>query len=211
MKLLPIAGVAGAAVLSTIAVTDALWQGFQNNVPPPWNSDGGLKWMIAGTNFGHALPYLLMAIILVHVGPQLDTGGFVRWVRRLLTLTFSLFAAITVWGLFTGANAESLGAFEAGTTLLFFALLILPIVLGFAVLRQRTLRLPALLLAGSVVPFALMMVLGEATPFAHPAYAEALALFGVALLPFALADGPTAARAGRGRRERRNLPVSAAE
>ena len=42
MKLLPIAGVAGAAVLSTIAVTDALWQGFQNNAPPPWNSDGGL-------------------------------------------------------------------------------------------------------------------------------------------------------------------------
>ena len=169
--------------------------------------------MIAGTNFGHALPYLLMATILVHVGPQLDTGGFAcGGSRRLLTLTFSLFAAITVWGLFSGANAEALGAFEAGTTLLFFALLILPIVLGFAVLRQRTLRLPALLLAGSVVPFALMMVLGKATPFAHPAYAEALALFGVALLPFALADGPTAARAARGRRERRrNLPVSAAE
>ncbi|HEY5222442.1 MAG TPA: hypothetical protein VIJ18_05250 [Microbacteriaceae bacterium] len=186
MKLLPLAGLAAAAMLSTIAITDALWQGFVVGTPPPWNWEGGHDWMIAGMNFGDAAAYLLLAVVLMQIEPRLDSGGFTRWVRRLLVVTFGLFAAMTLWGLITGATAESLGVFEIGTTILFFALLILPIMLGFALLRQRQLRLPAILLAGSIVPFILMMLLGELTTFAHPAYAEAMALFGIALLPFAL-------------------------
>ncbi|MGO4690569.1 hypothetical protein [Glaciibacter sp. 2TAF33] len=185
MKLLPLAGLAGAAVLSTIALTDALWQGFEGT-PPPWGVQGGHDWMLAGVNLGHAVPYLLLTAVLMQVGPQLDSGGFTRWVRRLLIVTFLLFAVMMLWGAITGANSESLGVFEAGTTILFFALLLLPIILGFAMLRRRDVRLPAILLAGSLVPVVLMFVLSELTSFAHPAYAEALALFGVALLPFAL-------------------------
>jgi hypothetical protein len=185
MKLLPLAGLAGAAVLSTIALTDALWQGFEGTTPP-WGVQGGHDWMLTGVNLGHAVPYLLLAAVLMQVGPQLDSGGFTRWVRRLLIVTFLLFAVMMLWGAITGANSESLGVFEAGTTLLFFALLLLPIILGFAMLRRRGVRLPAILLAGSLVPVVLMFVLSEFTSFAHPAYAEAFALFGVALLPFAL-------------------------
>lgn len=198
MKLLPLAGVAGAATLSTIAITDALWQGFQNNAPPPWNFQDGHPWMIAGINFGHALPYLLLMVVLIQVGPRLDTGGYVRWVRRLLIVAFALFAAMTIWGLVTGANESALGIFEIVPTILFFALLLLPVMLGVPLLRRRALRLPAILLAGS-----LLAVIGafaiSASPFAHPAYAEAMALFGVALLPFALDDesAPRAARSAR--------------
>lgn len=201
MKLVPLAGLAGAGALSTLAITDALWQGFQNNAPPPWHLESGHTWMIAGMNVGHALPYLLLMMVLIQVGPQLDGGGYVRWVRRLLAGTFALFATVMIWGLVTGAGGPDLGVFEVVPSILFFGLLLLPIMLGLPLLRRRPLRLPAILLAGSVVPFLAMFVIGS-SPFAHPAYAEAMALFGVALLPFALDDEPvvagSAAREGRG-------------
>lgn len=190
MKLLPIAGLAAAAMLSTIAITDALWQGFQNGAPAPWGW-GGEAWMVAGMNIGHVVAYVLIALILVVNGSRIDSGGFVRWVRRLLVGTFGLFAVMIIWGLITGSTAESLGVLQVGADILFFALLLLPIILGFALLRRRALLLPAALLAGSLVPVILMFVLSGATLFAHPAYAEVMALFGVALLPFAL-DGQAA-------------------
>ncbi len=188
MKLLPLAGLSGAAVLSTIALTDALWQGFQHGAPAPWHSPEGYKWMDAGMDLGHALPYLLLAIILIRIGPRLDTGGYVRWVRRLLVLTFSLFAAMMLWGVIAGEDATALGALEIVPGILFLALLVLPIMLGAALLRRRALRVPAILLAGSLLPIILMIGMSAmgSSPFAHPAYAETFTLFGVALLPFAL-------------------------
>ncbi len=190
MKLLPLAGLSGAAVLSTIALTDALWQGFQHGAPAPWHSPEGYKWMGAGMDLGHALPYLLLAITLIRIGPKLDTGGYVRWLRRLLVLTFSLFAAMILWGVIAGEDATALGALEIVPGILFLALLVLPIMLGAALLRRRALRVPAVLLAGSLLPIILMIGMSAmgGSPFAHPAYAEIFTLFGVALLPFALEE-----------------------
>lgn len=190
MKLFSLAGVAGAGTLSTIAITDALWQGFQNSAPAPWHGGEDYPWMVAGMNFGHAIPYLLMTVILIQIGPRLDSGGYVRWVRRLLIVTFGLFAAMTVWGLITGASESALGIFEFVPSLLFFALLLLPVMLGVPLFRRRALRLPAILLAGSLLAVIGMFAF-SASPFAHPAYAEAMALFGIALLPFALDDEST--------------------
>ncbi len=155
-----------ASVLSTVAITDALWQGFTAGMEPPWRADGGQPWMYAGVNLVHVVTYVVMVMALIRVRPRLDTGSFVRWVRRLLVITFALSTAL--------------------------ALLLLPPMLGLALARRRELRVPAILLAGSLIPFLGMIVLSDTTTFAHPAYAEALALFGVALLPFALVGAPAA-------------------
>lgn len=190
MKLLPIACLAGAATLSTVAITDALWQGFNDGAPPPWNWDGGQGWMIAGMNLAHAIPYLLLAAVLVQVGPKVDSGGYSRWVRRLLVMTFLLFAVMILWGAITGGTAESLGVFEVGTTILFLALLLLPALFGFTLLRKPGLRVPSVLLSGSLIVVIAIIALSGVTLFAHPAYSEVMALFGIALLPFAFDSRP---------------------
>lgn len=191
MKLLPIAALVGATIVSTVALTDALWQGFEGT-PPPWAEAGGLVWMERGADFAHAIPYLLLAALLVQVGPSIDRGGFSRWVRRLLAFSFVLFGGVTLWSGFSGVGVEALGAAGIVFTVAFLFMLVLPILLGFALIRRAELRLPAAFLIAPTLLLPLVFVLSNFTGFAHPGFAETAVNYGVALLGFAAA--PIAAR-----------------
>jgi hypothetical protein len=186
MKLLQIAALVGATIVSTVALTDALWQGFEGT-PPPWAEEGGLVWMERGVDFAHAIPYLILAVLLVQVGPSIDGGGFSRWVRRLLAFAFVLFGGVTLWSGFSGVGVEALGAVGVVFTVAFLFMLVLPIMLGFTLIRRPELRLPAAFLIAPVALLPLVFVLSNFTGFAHPGFAETAVNFGVALLGFAAA------------------------
>jgi hypothetical protein len=190
MKLLPIAALVGATIASTVALTDALWQGFEGT-PAPWAPDG-LVWMERAGDFAHAIPYLLLAALLVQVGPSIDRGGYSRWVRRLLAFSFVLFGGVMLWSGVSGIGVEALGAVGIVFTVAFLFMLVLPILLGFTLIRRPGLRLPAGFLIAPAVLLPLVFVLSNFTGFAHPGFAETAVNFGVALLGFAVA--PAVAR-----------------
>jgi hypothetical protein len=191
VKLLPIAALVGATIVSTVALTDALWQGFEGT-PAPWAPGGALEWMQRAGDFAHAIPYLILAALLISVGPSIDRGGYSRWVRRLLAFSLVLFGAVMLWSGLSGVGVEALGAIGIVFTVAFLLMLVLPILLGFTMVRRPGLRLPAWFLIAPVVLLPLVFVLSNFTGFAHPAYAETAVNFGIALLGFAAA--PAAAR-----------------
>lgn len=194
MKLLPIAALIGATIVSTVALTDALWQGFEGT-PSPWAEAGGLSWMERSVDFAHAIPYFLLVALLVQVGPRIDRGGFTRWVRRLLVLSFALFGAVMLWSGFSGVGVEALGGLGIVFTVAFLFMLVLPIVLGFALIRRPGFRLPAAFLVAPVILLPLIFVLSNFTGFAHPGFAETAVNFGIALLGFVAAPAITGSRA----------------
>ena len=60
--------------------------------------------------------------------------------------------------------------------------LLLPIVMGSALIRRHELRVPSILLMSPIVVFPLVIVLNAFTTFGHPGYLETVVNFGLALL-----------------------------
>lgn len=184
MKALPIAALVGATVMSTIALSDAIWVGNLPGTQSPLTS--GPDFVLRLVDLGHAIPYLLLAAVLIQAGPRIDAGRkFVRIVRWALVAGFGFFGIASVWGVITGAVSE--GVMEMIFNIAFFATFILPVILGFALIRRRELRVPVVLLISPVVLLPLTLLLSSFSSWAHPAYLETAINFGVALLCLAIA------------------------
>ena len=82
------------------------------------------------------------------------------------------------------------GVYEMVANVAFAVSLLLPIVLGFALIRRREFRVPAILLIAPLVLLPLTFVLEAFTAFAHPGYTETAVNFGLALLCVAASSLP---------------------
>ncbi|WP_167140458.1 hypothetical protein [Diaminobutyricimonas sp. TR449] len=188
MKLLPIAALVGATVMSTIALTDAIWAANLPGTPSPWSLEAGNDFMLRGVSFGHAIPYLLLAAVLLKAGPIIDAGRrFVAVVRWILIVGFALFGILFGWDAVGDPRAEYSEPLSLISTGAFIVTLLVPIVLGFALIRRRELRLPVLFLIAPVLLFPLTLLLAAISTWGHPAYLETAVNFGVALLGIAVA------------------------
>jgi hypothetical protein len=183
MKLLPIAALSGAASLATIALTDALWRANLPNSPSVWSVEEGPDFMLRGVCLAHGIAYLLFAAVLVRGGRAIDGGRWLpRIVRWVLVVGYALFSTVyTSVGLLDPRDAPT-GIVEVVTTVVFIITLLLPIVLGFTLVRRRDFRVPALFLLAPIVVFPLTLLLAAVSTWAHPAYLETVVNFGVALL-----------------------------
>ncbi|WP_157155661.1 hypothetical protein [Diaminobutyricimonas sp. LJ205] len=191
MKLLPIAALVGATVMSTIALTDAIWAANLPGTPSPWSLEAGNDFMLRGVGFGHAIPYLLLAAVLLKAGPIVDAGRrFVAVVRWILIVGFALFGILFGWDAVGDPRAEYSELLSLISTGAFIVTLLVPIVLGFALIRRRELRLPVLFLIAPVLLFPLTLLLAAISTWGHPAYLETAVNFGVALLGIAVAWSP---------------------
>ena len=88
--------------------------------------------------------------------------------------------------------AATSGVYEILANVAFLVSLITPIVLGFALMRRREFRVPAILLIAPIVLLPLTFVLQAFTAFAHPGYTETAVNLGLALLCIAASTQPAA-------------------
>jgi hypothetical protein len=188
MKLLPIAALVGATVMSTIALTDAIWAANLPGTPSPWSEEGGSDFMLRGVGLGHAIPYFLLAAVLVQAGSIIDAGRrFVSVVRWILIVGFALFGVLFGWGAVVDPHAAYGEVLSLLSTSAFIVTLLVPVLLGFALIRRRELRMPALFLIAPVLLFPLTLLLAAVSTWGHPGYLETTVNFGVALLGIAVA------------------------
>jgi hypothetical protein len=104
---------------------------------------------------------------------------------------FALFGVLyTGLGIFD-PRLEPTGVAAAAVTVAFIATLLLPILLGFALIRRRDFRVPVVSLLAPLVVFPLTLVLDAVSTWAHPAYPETVVNFGVALLVVAALEART--------------------
>jgi hypothetical protein len=173
--------IAGASLTSAIAVSDAAYHGFTGrNI-----GESAAVWAIV-VSLIHGLTYAALAAVLITASVQVDRGSRVRrGLRWLLAGCFGVLAAVFILGspvlATTGDEPPAvLGVPAAGA---FFGMFVLSIALGVATIKVSAVR-PSSVLLILVAPTLLMIVgLGALdSDFAHPAYAEALVNFGVALL-----------------------------
>lgn len=209
MRLLPIAALVGATVMSTIALTDAIWAANLPGTPSPWSAEAGTDFMLRGVGFGHAVPYLLLAAVLIQAGPVIDVGRrFVAVVRWILIVGFALFGILFGWNAIVDPHGEASELVSLISTGAFIVTLLVPIVLGFALIRRRELRLSVLFLIAPVLLFPLTLLLGMISTWGHPAYLETAVNFGVALLALTVA-WPAHGTAAAGELLRQTDPVVA--
>jgi hypothetical protein len=186
MKVLPIAALVGATVMSSIALSDAIWVGNLPETPSPWTA--GPEFLLRLVDFGHAVPYLLLAAVLIRLGARIDAGRkFVCIVRWALVVGFGIFGLTFGWGAIADPGGKPSGVAEILLSVAFVATFLVPIVLGFSLIRRKELRLPVILLISPVVLLPLIIAVGSFSTWAHPAYLETAINFGVALLALAVA------------------------
>ncbi|GAA1652886.1 hypothetical protein [Georgenia ruanii] len=175
------AALAAATAVALIALTDAVTHGLTGEFSV--FADGGPAWAYYVSTVAHGLLYALLTAVLVVNGHRIDDGrGAVRWVRRVLVALLVMLAVPFLLGVVVtteDAPAWLLGLTTAG----FVASFPVSTVLGILLLRRPGRRLPAVLLAAVGGGLVLTLLLGAlGSDFAHPAYAEVLQFFGVALL-----------------------------
>ncbi|MFD1506646.1 hypothetical protein FE374_15330 [Georgenia yuyongxinii] len=174
------AALVAATAVAVIALTDAITHGLTGEFSV--FADGGPAWAEYVANATHGLLYALLVAVLVVHARRIDGGrAAVRWVRRVLIALLAMLAVPFLLGLAVPGDGPAwlLGLTTAGFVLGF------PVstVLGVLLLRRTGMRLPAVLLTAVGAGLALALLLAAiGSDFAHPAYAEALQFFGVALL-----------------------------
>lgn len=192
MKVLPLAALVAAAMLSALIVLDAVWNANNPDQVGPWLDAEGYPYLLPITGILHTAVYGLLAAALVQSGRAIDGGSrFVRVLRWILISIFALFA-----GLFSiltvDPSADSSGVYEILANVAFAVSLIVPIVLGFALIRRHAFRVPAILLIAPIVILPLTVILEAFTAFAHPGYTETAVNIGLALLCVAASSQPAA-------------------
>lgn len=190
MSRLTAPAVVAAAVLSTIALTDAVTFGLTGE-PSAASDASGVTGLWAFVGAAHAVAYLLFVALLVTRGPAIDGGSRARRVVRWSLVVALVFLAVgmlgqTVAGLVTGTVHEPPGVVGALVGVSFLWMFLGSALLGLLLLRRPGLRVAAWTLAGVLPALGLAMLLGLlGSAWAHPAYPEVLSAFGLAFVGLA--------------------------
>ncbi len=180
----------GAALLSFIALQDAMTHGFTGSYSRA-SDEYGPSWIWLASNLAHGFAYVTFTLLLLVEGSRIDAGSRLRRILRwILVVSFALMAAFFLLAspvLFaTNADLDHLpGWADALAVLLIGFVLQFPvgIALGIATWRVPGLELGSRTLVGIAAAGGLLALLAAvARDFAHPAYLEATVAFGVALL-----------------------------
>ena len=190
MKLLPLAALVAAAMLSTLIALDIVWNAFNPDQTGPWLDAETYPYLAQIVGIVHIALYSLLAAALIQSGRAIDGGRpLVRVLRWILISCFATFAVLFSVVIVNPAfNTD--GVYEMVANVAFAVSLLLPIVLGFALLRRREFRVPAILLIAPLLLLPLIFVLDAFTEIAHPGYLEIAVNFGLALLCVAASAFP---------------------
>jgi hypothetical protein len=188
----------GAAGISAIALNDAVTFALTGQYSAA-SDEFGVNPLYVASGIVHGLAYLAFTAVLHTRRAQVDGGSrFRRVVRSVLTVSLLTLAAGMLGGTAVSvATGEVLGGgvFSVVAGIGFLLMFIGSVVLGFALLQRRGLRLAAWTLV-AVLPsigFVILLdIFGSA--WAHPAYAEVLASFGLAFIGLAPRDETAAPR-----------------
>jgi hypothetical protein len=199
MPLINRVALAAATMLSGVAVYDAIHAGLTGR-PSGFSDEYGLTPMMIIGGLVHGVVYTALVAILVVHRERIDTGSAVRrWIRRLLVLDLGLMAVTFLIGspflpAMERAGWGGVASAIGGTS--FLLMFVLSVGLGLASLRAPELRAAALVLIAIVPLIGLTIGLGALdSGFAHPAYPEAAAYVGLALLGHRAAPARTPAAA----------------
>ena len=196
----------GAAGISAIALTDAVTVALTGE--PSFASDeNGASAPFVLSGLVHVGAYVTFAVVLHRWRAQIDDASrFRRAVRVVLTATFATLAITLLIGtgvsVATGEVPEN-AVYGAVAGIAFLLMFVASLALGISLLRRRELRLAAWTLTGILAALGLTIMLGAmGSPWAHPAYIEVLAAFGLAFVahaprPAQYAEGTTVAEPTR--------------
>ncbi|MRG59433.1 hypothetical protein GE115_06035 [Agromyces sp. CFH 90414] len=188
MRPLPIAALAAAAALSTVMAADIVWNANNPDQVGPWLDAEAHPYLVRASSLAHAGTYLLIGAALVRSGAAIDRSRrLVRVLRWILVAGYSVFAAMYAWMGFVDPSLELAESLQAVVNVAFLTSLVVPIVLGFALVRRRELRVPVVLLIAPLVLLPLTLLLGP-TGWAHPGYTETAVNLGLALLALLATD-----------------------
>jgi len=185
-----------AFATSGVAILDAVLGGITGE-PTALAAESGMSLPLLLGSLLHAATYIAMALLLHVHRDRIDIGTRTRRVLRI-----GLEAAYVLMAMFFGPVV--IGAGATGTdpakipdlltlpaALGFAGQFLFTITLGIALLRVPGMRLPALVLTGVTAGIGLTTLLGALdSSFAHPAYPEALAYIGTALIGVGSAPRP---------------------
>lgn len=189
MKPLPLAALVAAAALSTLIALDVLWNAQIPDQVGPWLDAEAHPALARATGVAHTVLYALLAAALIRFGPAIDGGRrYVSVLRWIIIAGYAVFAVLFSW-IIVDPGYDATGVYEIAANLAFAVSLLVPIVLGFALIRRRAFRVPALLLIAPIVLLPLTLLLQAFTDWAHPGYMETAVNFGVALLCVATSGG----------------------
>lgn len=183
MKPLPLAALAAATALSTLIALDIIWNANNPGDAGPWVDAESYPYLVRYVAIVHAGIYTLLAAALIQAGRVIDGGRpFVRVVRWIIIAGYLVFAVMYSWiGVFDPTYVAT-GVYEVVINAAFAVSLLMPILLGFALIRRHEFRVPSLLLLAPIILLPLTVLLEASTIWAHPGYAETAVNFGVALL-----------------------------
>jgi hypothetical protein len=182
MKPLPLAALVAAAALSTLIALDIIWNAHNPDQVGPWVDAEGSPALARFLSGVHAALYALLAAGLIRYARAIDGGRrFVRVVRWIIAAGYATFAVLFAW-LMIDPTFSVDGVYGIISTVAFAVTLLVPIALGFGLIRRREFRVPSILLIAPIVIFPLVLLLEAFTDWAHPGYLETVVNFGVALL-----------------------------
>ena len=182
MKPLPLAALVAAAALSTLIALDVLWNAQVPDQVGPWLDAEAHPALARATAVAHTGLYALLVAALIRFGRAIDGGSrFVSVLRWIIIAGYAVFAILFGW-IIIDPGYDATGVYELAANLAFAVSLLVPIVLGFALIRRRVFRWPAMLLIAPIVLLPLTLLLQAFTDWAHPGYMETAVNFGVALL-----------------------------
>lgn len=179
----------GAVGISTIALTDAATVALTGE-PSGASQEGGVTPLHVLSGLVHAGAYLAFAAVLRGWRAQIDGGSrFRRVVRVVLTVVLATLAVTMLLGtgvsLATGEVPDN-ALYEAVAGTAFLLMFVSSLALGISLLRRPGLRLAAWTLTGILAALGLTILLGAlGSAWAHPAYVEVLASFGLAFVGLA--------------------------
>ena len=176
----------GAVGISAIALTDAATVALTGETSFA-SDEHGVTSLYVLFGLVHVGAYVAFALVLRGWRTQIDgSSRFRRLVRVVLTCTLAVLAATLLIG--TGvavATGEVVDNAVFGTVagIAFLLMFVASLALGISMLRRPDLRLAAWTLTAIIGALGLAILLGViGSPWAHPAYVEVLASFGLAFI-----------------------------
>ena len=184
----------GAAGISAIALTDAVTVALTGE--PSFASDEhGVTTPFVLSGLVHVGAYVAFAAVLHSWRAKIDgSSRFRRAVRMVLTFTLAVLAVTLLIGTgvsVTTGEVPANAVFEAVAGIAFLLMFVASLALGISLLRRPDLRLAAWTLTSIIAALGLTILLAAiGSPWAHPAYVEVLASFGLAFIALAPSDRP---------------------
>lgn len=179
----------GAAGISAIALTDAVTFALTGESSGA-TEDRGVTALYVLSGLAHVGAYVAFAAVLRGWRAQIDgTSRFRRVVRVVLTVALTVLAVTLLIGtsvcVATGEVPDN-ALFGAVAGAAFLLMFVASLALGISLLRRPGFRLAAGTLTAIIGALGLVSLLGAvASPWAHPAYVEVLAAFGLAFIALA--------------------------